>query len=116
MPFPEGVRRLPHTELAGADVYVHDAAGSQILFIEVASGRPPVVVPTHTHDVEWGIVVEGEIEMTLGDRVERHPAGSTHSIPKDLPHSFRFAPGTSSVHYFVERRVQMPRAAPAAGH
>ena len=70
-----------------------------------------MIVPTHTHDVEWGIVVEGEIEMTLGSRVERHPAGSTHWIPAGLPHSFRFAPGTSSVHYFVEHRVSLGPAA-----
>lgn len=110
MPFPEGIRRLPKTELAGADVYVHDDGTSQILFIEVPRDRPAAVVPNHTHDVEWGFVVEGEIEMTLGGRVERHAAGSTHLIPKDLPHSFRFAPGTSSVHYFVERRVRLPSA------
>jgi hypothetical protein len=32
----------------------------------------------------------------------------THWIPAQVPHSFRFAPGTSSVHYFVERRVPVP--------
>jgi len=116
MPFPGSIRRLPRTNLAGADVFVHDADGSQILFIEVPADRPAAVVATHTHDVEWGIVVEGEIEMTLGDRVERHGAGSTHLIPKGLPHSFRFAPGTSSVHYFVERRVDVPPRTAPPGH
>ena len=113
MAFPESVRRLPRTSLAGADVYVHDNPTSQILFIEVPGDRPAVLVPTHTHDVEWGIVVEGEIEMTIGGRVERHVAGMVHLIPAQVPHSFRFRPGTSSVHYFVERRVSLP--APPAG-
>lgn len=108
MPFPESVRRLPRASLSGADVFVHDAGTSQILFIEVPADRPEVVVPTHTHDVEWGFVAEGEIEMTIGTKVERHPAGATHWIAKDVPHSFRFRPGTSSVHYFVERRVALP--------
>ena len=112
MPFPESVRRLPRGELAGADVFVHDAGATQILFIEVPKGHPEVVVAPHTHDVEWGIVVEGEIVMTLGDRVETHGPGATHLIPAGLVHSFRFRPGTSSLHYFVERRVE-PKA-PAA--
>jgi quercetin dioxygenase-like cupin family protein len=107
MPFPESVRRLPKTSLAGVDVYVHDGGTSQVLFLELPVGRPAVEVPTHAHDVEYGIVVEGEIEMNLDGRRERHVAGSTHWIPKDLPHSFRFLPGTTSIHYFVERRVAL---------
>ena len=110
MPFPVGVRTLPKADLAGADAYVHDNGSTQVVFLEVPVGRPEVVVPTHTHDVEWGIVVEGMIEMTLGDRLERHGPGSTHLIPSQLPHSFRFQPGTCSIHYFVERRVPVPRA------
>jgi mannose-6-phosphate isomerase-like protein (cupin superfamily) len=108
MPFPETVRRLPRTSLSGADVYVHDAGGTQILFIEVPADHAAVTVPTHVHDSEWGIVVEGEISMTFPDRTEVHRAGMTHWIPTQLPHSFRFAPGTSSIHYFVERRVSVP--------
>jgi quercetin dioxygenase-like cupin family protein len=110
MPFPASVRALPHTRLAGAEVYVHEGAGTQVLFMEAPAGRAAVVVPTHTHDVEWGFVVEGEIEMTIDGVVERHGAGSVHLIPKGVPHSFRFLPGTSSVHYFVERRVALPPA------
>ena len=108
MPFPETVRRLPRTDLQGADVYVHDDGRTQVLFIEVARNRPEVVVPTHTHDTEWGIVVEGEIVMSFPDRTEVHSAGSTHLIPGKIPHSFRFRPGTSSIHYFIERRVPLP--------
>ncbi|MFZ1024240.1 MAG: cupin domain-containing protein [Thermoplasmata archaeon] len=108
MPFPPSIRALPKSSLAGAEVYVHDNGRTQVLFIEVPRDHQEVVVPTHTHDVEWGFVVEGSIEMTLGDRVEEHAAGSTHWIPAQLPHSFRFRPGTSSVHYFVERRVKLP--------
>jgi mannose-6-phosphate isomerase-like protein (cupin superfamily) len=108
MPFPDSIRRLPRTELSGIDVYVHDAGSSQVLFMELPSGRTAVEVPTHTHDVEWGVVVEGRIDMVIDGRAEPHPAGSQHLIPARVPHSFRFHPGTSSVHYFVERRVSLP--------
>ncbi|MEM0129765.1 MAG: cupin domain-containing protein [Thermoplasmata archaeon] len=116
MPFPEPVRRLPKTTLAGIDVYVHDAGGtSQVLFMELPAGRAEVTVPTHTHDVEWGIVVEGSIAMTIDGRTEEHGPGTTHLIPARVPHSFRFRPGTSSVHYFVERRVPLPGPPTSAG-
>ncbi len=112
MPFPEPVRKLPYANLSGADVYVLDDGQNQVLFMEVPADRAPVTVPTHTHGVEWGVVVEGEIEMTLGDRKERHPAGTTHLIPAGLPHSFRFQSGTSSIHYFRERRLSPDRLRP----
>lgn len=107
MPFPEPIRRLPSTRLGEATVFVHDAPHTQVQFIEAPPDRP-VTVPTHTHDVEWGVVVEGQIRMDLGGRVEVHPAGTQHHIPSGLPHSFTFAPGTMSIHYFVEKRVTLP--------
>ncbi|HZY70678.1 MAG TPA: cupin domain-containing protein [Thermoplasmata archaeon] len=108
MPFPDTVRALPRTELSGAPVYVHDDGRTQVLFIEVPPGRPAVVVPTHTHGLEWGFVSEGAIEMTIDGRVELHRAGETHVIPAQIPHSFRIEPGTCSVHFFAERRVSFP--------
>ncbi len=108
MPFPATIRALPRVDLGGADVYVHDAPGTQVLFIELPIGRAPVTVPTHTHDEEWGIVVEGEIQMSIDGREETHGPGSTHHLPKGVPHSFRFAPGTASIHYFIEKRVAVP--------
>ena len=112
MPFPPSVRSLPKSQLAGIDVYVHDDGRTQILFMELGKDRTEVVVPTHTHDVEWGIVVEGRIDMTIDGRTESHLAGATHLIPAHVPHSFRFTPGTSSVHYFIEKRVALPASAP----
>ncbi len=111
MSFPEPIRRLPRASLQEATVFVHDGPGTQVLFIEAPEDRP-VTVPTHTHDVEWGFVVRGEILMDLNGRPESHPAGSEHLIPAGLPHSFRFAPGTESVHYFVEKRIALPPPAP----
>ncbi|MCI4323430.1 MAG: cupin domain-containing protein [Thermoplasmata archaeon] len=109
MPFPSTVRNLPKTNLHGIDVFVHDDGRTQVLFMELPRNRPEATVPVHTHDDEWGIVVEGEIEMNLAGQIERHGPGSTHWIQRDLPHSFRFAPGTSSIHYFIERRVTLSR-------
>jgi mannose-6-phosphate isomerase-like protein (cupin superfamily) len=108
VPFPATVKALPQSDLFGARVYVHDDGRTQVLFIEVEANGPAVEVPTHTHGLEWGFVAEGAIEMTLGDQVETHQAGATHLIPAQLPHSFRFRPGTCSVHYFDERRVKLP--------
>src|SRR5689334_15655771 len=107
MPFPETIRSLPRTQLAEATVYVHDAPTTQVLFVEAPEDRE-VVVPTHRHGAEWGFVVQGEIVFEIDGKSERHPAGSQHWIPKDVPHSFRFAPGTMSVHFFVEKRVAVP--------
>ncbi|MCI4350235.1 MAG: cupin domain-containing protein [Thermoplasmata archaeon] len=108
MPFPATIRALPRSELFGAHVYVHDDGRTQVLFIEVEPAMPLVEVPTHTHGLEWGFVAEGAIEMMIDGRSELHTAGSTHLIPAQVPHSFRFRPGTCSVHVFDERRIRLP--------
>ncbi len=107
MPFPDSIHALPKASLLGVDVYVHDDGKSQVLFMELPAHRPEILVPTHTHDVEWGIVVEGEIEITVNGRAERHGPGETHFIPAQAPHSIRFTPGTSSVHHIVGQRVKI---------
>jgi quercetin dioxygenase-like cupin family protein len=110
MPFGPPVTGLPKTSLAGIEVYVHDDGRSQILFMELPIGQADAVVATHTHGVEWGTVVEGEIEMTIDGKLEVHRAGTQHLIPAGVPHSFRFRPGTISIHCFGERRVTLPTA------
>lgn len=46
--------------------------------------------PGHSHPHEQcGIVLEGEIELTIGDEVRLLKKGDTYHIPGDLPHGGR---------------------------
>jgi mannose-6-phosphate isomerase-like protein (cupin superfamily) len=50
----------------------------------------------HRHHADVFVVVDGEIELTAGDRVLTVPAGSFVLVPAGVVHSFRNAGGTDT--------------------
>ena len=49
--------------------------------------EPDVAVPSHAHDHEQvGLVLEGEIIMTIGDETRRLRPGHAYTIPGNCPH------------------------------
>src|SRR5581483_6998200 len=56
--------------------------------------EPDAVAPLHSHEEEQVfIVLEGELEITLGDEVRRVKAGRAAMIPAWVPHSVRAVGG-----------------------
>jgi quercetin dioxygenase-like cupin family protein len=55
--------------------------------VSPVGGGPPLHV--HRHEDEVLHVLEGEMELQLGDRRIRATAGSTAFLPRDVPHAFR---------------------------
>ena len=52
--------------------------------------EPNQVVPLHQHPHEQlGIMLEGELELTLGDETRLLGPGDAYTIPPQLPHSAR---------------------------
>lgn len=52
--------------------------------------EPHTVVPRHQHPHEQlGIMLEGELELTLGDETRLLGPGDAYTIPPNLPHSAR---------------------------
>jgi quercetin dioxygenase-like cupin family protein len=50
--------------------------------------EPGAAVPTHAHEHEQiGLVLEGEILMTIGDETRALVPGHAYTIPGNLPHS-----------------------------
>ena len=52
--------------------------------------EPHKVVPRHQHPHEQlGIMLEGQLELTLGDETRLLNPGDAYTIPPNLPHSAR---------------------------
>jgi len=52
--------------------------------------QPGAAIPEHTHPHEqMGTVLEGALEVTIGDETEIVTQGKAYHIPSDLPHSGR---------------------------
>ncbi len=60
-------------------------------------------VPEHSHEAQWGVVLSGEIELTINDEEQLLRKGDTYFIPKDAPHSARIKEGYSDVTLFNQK-------------
>jgi len=100
--FPAFVRRLPKADLpfAGLRGWLLQSDCGQVLFNE---SRVELVVPKHSHGDQWGAVLAGSIELTIGGHTRHYGRGDTYFIPAGTPHKARIHPGFRAVDYFADR-------------
>src|SRR5688500_4558185 len=65
----------------------------QMLEFEMASNIDRTRTKVHREHMDAFYVLEGELEVTLGDEPKRVPAGQIASVPPGTVHSFRNASG-----------------------
>lgn len=84
--FPDFIRKLPHTDIPaeGLTSYLLQGIDQQFVFMELDKA---VAVPEHYHEAEWGVILEGELELTINGQTKTYQKGDTYFIPKDAPHS-----------------------------
>jgi quercetin dioxygenase-like cupin family protein len=97
--FPPPVRALPEADvpIAGVAAYLSQAEGHQIVFMQFSQ---EVRVGEHSHEAQWGIVLEGEIELTVGGMKNTYSRGDRYFIPKGVPHCARIFAGYADVTFF----------------
>lgn len=97
--FPEPVRLLPQADipLNGATAYLSQGERHQILFMEFSED---VDLPEHSHEGQWGIVLEGRIELTIGGVKRTYSKGDRYFIPGDVAHSGKIHAGYADMTFF----------------
>ena len=70
--FPEFVRNLPRADLPLEELrgWLLRGESGQVLLLEVDQERS---LPEHEHGDQWGIVIDGEMELTVAGRRVRFP-------------------------------------------
>ena len=99
--FPEPIRNLPEADipLDGLKAYISQADSHQILFMEFGKD---VEIPEHSHESQWGIVLEGRIDLTIEGVERTYTKGDRVFIPKGARHSGRIHAGYADVSFFNE--------------
>lgn len=97
--FPEPIRRLPQADIPfdGITAYLSQAEGHQIIFMHFSQD---VELPEHTHSAQWGLVLEGQITMTIGGKTRTYGRGERYFIPASVPHSGHIHAGYADMTYF----------------
>lgn len=99
--FPEPVTKLPMAEMPfpGVKAYLSQSDDHQIIFMEFDQA---VEVPAHAHAAQWGIVLEGKIDITIGGEEYVFTKGDRYFIPSGVIHSAKIHPGYTDVTFFDE--------------
>lgn len=61
-----------------------------------------VVLPPHSHKGQWGTVIEGEIELTIGGVTRVYRPGESYDIASGVEHGARVKAGTKVIDAFEE--------------
>ena len=99
--FPEMITRLPKADIPipGVRAWVSQAVDHQVIFFDI---DPIGKIPPHSHGDQWGIVVEGEMELTIGDETRRYRPGDSYHIPAGVVHSATFLSHFRAIDVFAE--------------
>ena len=100
--FPAFVRGLPEADLPfnGLRGWLLQSESGQVLFNE---SDIELSVPEHSHGDQWGVVIDGKIDLTIGNHTHTYSRGDTYFIPAGTPHQARIYPGYRAVDYFADR-------------
>ncbi len=97
--FPEPILKLPEAEIPveGLSAHLSQAATHQILFMEFEKDAE---FAEHSHAAQWGIVVEGQLDIFIGGEQRTYRKGDHYYIPAGLPHSSKVHAGYADVTFF----------------
>ncbi|MHC4259503.1 MAG: cupin domain-containing protein [Planctomycetota bacterium] len=100
--FPEPIRDLPEADipLAGLKAWLSQAENHQILFMEFSED---VEVPEHSHESQWGVVLEGRVDLTIEGVKRTYSRGDRVFIPKGAKHSAKICAGYADISFFAQK-------------
>ena len=102
--YPEVITRLPEADIAfeGVKAWILQADTSQLVFFEFEAGAK---VPEHSHSyAQWGMVIDGKMELTVDGEPRVCEKGDEYLIPVDAKHSARFIKTNQSYGFFQREK------------
>lgn len=100
--FPDPIINLPEADIpiSGLKAYLSQGSDHQILFMKFGED---VEVSEHYHESQWGIVLEGRIELTINGIKKEYKAGERYFIPEGVKHSAKIYAGYSDITFFNQK-------------
>jgi len=98
--FPEFIRALPRPDSpVPMEARIVPSEHVLTMFYEIDD---PVDIPEHVHGAQWGVVLEGTMEMTIGGETRRYGPGDSYSVPGGVPHVARIGAGYRGLDVFAD--------------
>jgi len=106
--FPGFIRALPMVDspLASLRGWMLQTGQALAMFYEIPDG---VDVPEHAHGAQWGVVLEGAVDFTIGGETRTYGVGETYFVGDGVPHSAVIHPGYAGIDVFADADRYSPR-------
>ncbi len=100
-PFTELITSLPEADVPfpGVRGWISQAADHQVVFFDI---DPIGEIPPHSHGEQWGIVVEGEMELTIGGQTRTYCRGDSYHIPAGVVHGAKVLTRLRAIDVFAD--------------
>ncbi len=103
MSYPDFIKAFPGIDVPFPEDVVQTAAvQSDAGLVAFFSFLKDMELPAHSHGAQWGTVVEGEIEFTIGGETKIYRTGDSYSIAAGVEHSAFIKSGTRVIDVFEE--------------
>jgi quercetin dioxygenase-like cupin family protein len=111
--YPSEICALPEADVSFAGVrgWLLQGAGGAVVFFDIPAGA---TIPPHSHGAQWGVMLEGEMELTVAGRARTCRRGDSYTIPAGTMHSAVFKRRSFVLDFFAERDRYRPRPPRAA--
>ena len=109
-PYAESITNLPMIDipLPGVRGWLSQGADHQIVFFDI---EPIGVIPPHSHGEQWGMVIEGQMDLTIGGETRRYGPGDSYHIPAGVVHSAKFLTRVRVMDFFADVARYKPKPA-----
>ena len=106
--YPRIISGLPEADIPfeGVKGWLSQGTDHQIVFFEI---EPIGEVAPHSHGAQWGIVFEGEMELTIGGKTDTYRKGDKYYVPEGVVHSAVFRTRTWLMDFFADKDRYLPR-------
>ena len=100
--FPEPILKLPIADvpIEGVNAYLSQGTEYQIIFMEF---EKDAIIPEHSHESQWEIVLEGNVEYYEEGIKHSYSKGDRFFVPKGKKHSAKVYAGYSSIVFFNQK-------------
>lgn len=97
--FPGPIRDLPKADipLNGATAFLSQSENHQVMFMEF---KEDVDLPEHSHNAQWGVVLEGMIDLHIDGKKQTYIKGDRYFIPAGTKHSGKIYAGYADISFF----------------
>ena len=106
--YPQVIKNLPEADIGfeGVEGWLSQGNDHQIVFFKI---EPVGRVKEHTHGDQWGIVIDGEMDLTIDGITRTCKKGDSYYIPAGIVHSAEFKNQTRVMDFFADKNRYKPK-------